>query len=68
MPCELMKFNWFVNKDEAFCLNSKMCKLDKVKKDTDLCFSFGKGQRTLVYVKMNETYKSIDIDTLKSST
>ena len=42
--------------------------LDKVKKDTDLCFSFGKGQRTLVYVKMNDTYKSIDIDTLKSST
>jgi hypothetical protein len=68
MPCELMKFNWFVNKDKEFCLNSKICKLDKVKKDTDLCFSFGKGQRTLIYVKMNETYKSIDRDTLKSST
>jgi hypothetical protein len=67
MPCELMKYEWNVNKDEEFCLNSVMCKLDKAKKDDELCFSFGKGQRTLVYVKMNKLYKSIDKDISKSS-
>jgi hypothetical protein len=69
MPCELMKYDWDVNKDEEFCLNSKMCRLDKATKDDDLCFSFGKtnGHKTLVYVKMNEKYKSIDSDISKSS-
>jgi hypothetical protein len=69
MPCELMKYDWDVNKDEEFCLNYKMCRLDKATKDDDLCFSFGKtnGHKTLVYVKMNEKYKSIDSDISKSS-
>ena len=55
LPCELMKFNWNVNdKDSSFCINDKLCKLDIIKTDdefNELCFSFGKGVRTLIYVK-----------------
>jgi hypothetical protein len=55
LPCELMKFNWNVNdKDSSFCINHKLCKLDIIKKSdefNDLCFSFGKDTRTLIYVK-----------------
>jgi len=63
LPCELMKFNWDINeKDKNFCLNPQQCKLTSIDKDidNDLCFSFNRGVRTLVYVKMNDEYKSID--------
>jgi hypothetical protein len=64
MPCELMKFNWDVNNpNNKFCLNHNECGLRNISKSTDkdLCFSFGKGIRTLIYVKMNKDYKSLDI-------
>jgi len=63
-PCELMKFDWDINKENMFCLNPSLCKLDNIN-ITDinkLCFSFDKGNRTLIYVKKNENYKSIDKD------
>lgn len=56
LPCELMKFDWNIKKDAPFCLNAKQCKLDLVYDDDipkDLCFSFSKGYRTLIYVKKN---------------
>jgi hypothetical protein len=72
MPCELMKFDWNVNdKNYRFCLNRALCKLNKLDKtdEKSLCFSFGKGRRTLIYVKMNKDYQSFDddekIDTIK---
>ena len=62
-PCELMKFNWDVNnKDINYCLNSKLCKLEENKLNKTMCYSFGKGVRTLIYVKMNTNFKSLDID------
>lgn len=67
LPCELMKFNWNIKENVPFCLNNKLCKLDIVYGDDppkDLCFSFNKGWRTLIYVK-----KSIGIsDNLYSKT
>jgi hypothetical protein len=53
-PCEFMKFNWDTKKDIDFCLNRVQCNLPKAtKKDKEskLCFSFGKGIRSLIYIK-----------------
>jgi hypothetical protein len=69
MPCELMKFDWDVsNPHSKFCLNPARCKLPTIDKtvNNDMCFSFGKGKRTLIYVKTNKDFKSLD-ENLKSS-
>ena len=50
IPCELMKFSWDVKKNKEFCLNPKKCILD-IMNVNDLCFSFNKGQREVIYVK-----------------
>ncbi len=54
-PCSLMQYNWDLKKDDGFCLNQITCKLDffdtKLTKK-DLCFSFAKGNRILVYVRI----------------
>jgi hypothetical protein len=68
LPCELMKFHWDVNKDEKFCLNPQLCKLDTNIKPDDLCFSFNKlGKATLIYVKDTSALKSIDTNSSISS-
>jgi len=54
IPCELMKFNWNIMKNKEFCLNRKKCILDEMN-IKDLCFSFTKGHRTVIYVKKNKT-------------
>jgi len=53
IPCELMKYDWNVTKNKDFCLNPKKCILDKMN-ITDLCFSFNKGNREVIYVKKNK--------------
>jgi len=54
-PCSLMKFDWDIHKNNEFCLNTKLCKLDAITDPDDLCFNFGKTEhRILVYVKMDE--------------
>jgi hypothetical protein len=55
-PCELMKFPWDIKTDKDFCINIKNCNLPNATpndRKTKLCFSFGKGSRTLVYIKKN---------------
>lgn len=55
-PCEFMKFNWDIKTDTEFCINSKTCKLPKASqfdRERQMCFSFAKGVKTLVYVKKN---------------
>jgi len=61
LPCELVKFNWDVNRDNKFCLNSKKCKLDAPTKE-DVCYSFNDIKyATLIYVKENaDVMKSVD--------
>ena len=56
LPCELMKFDWNVKEDQEFCLNPRQCKLDLIydKIPDDLCFSFAKGERLLVYIKKTD--------------
>uniref|UniRef100_A0A6C0CEU9 Uncharacterized protein n=1 Tax=viral metagenome TaxID=1070528 RepID=A0A6C0CEU9_9ZZZZ len=65
MPCELMKFNWDVkNPKSKFCLNPRICQLKNLDKtdNNNQCFSFGKGVRTIIYVKMNKDYKSLELN------
>lgn len=52
LPCELMKYDWFNNKDD-FCINPSLCKLDKTDSrmyTKDLCFNVSKGNRVYIYV------------------
>jgi hypothetical protein len=63
LPCELMKFDWDIHRDNSFCINPLLCNVnnvDKSSKNKIQCFSFNKGKRTLVYVKMNSNYLSFD--------
>ena len=65
IPCELMKYDWNVMKNSEFCINKKECILDNhsnksikdiIQKDkNELCFSFNKGPRLLIYVTKNST-------------
>jgi hypothetical protein len=66
-PCSLMKFDWDVKKNVEFCLNPVSCKLDKaINKKIQPCFSFGKGDRILVYVRVDD--KSVSpISSISSS-
>jgi hypothetical protein len=51
-----MKFDWNVNKNKEFCLNNNKCVLDIMNVE-DLCFSFNKGVREIIYVKKNADKK-----------
>ena len=63
IPCELMKYDWNVMKNSEFCINKKECILDThsnesikdiIRKDkNELCFSFNKGARLLIYINKN---------------
>jgi hypothetical protein len=75
-PCELMKFNWNVKQNNDFCLNLQKCNLPKPAKNkkgdviSNLCFSFNKGDRILVYVKKSKLDTVGDkksIENIKSS-
>jgi len=65
-PCSLMKYDWDLRKDETFCLNAKLCKLDFDNKQNNLCFSFAKGDRILIYVRIDDD-KTSNITTINSS-
>ena len=67
IPCALIKHDWEVNnKNDTFCLNPIQCKLDNAN-PKNLCFSFGKGYRTLIFVKNQKELKSIDENISNSS-
>jgi hypothetical protein len=73
LPCELMKFNWNIHSDTKFCINEKLCKLPNLKNrrkelQPDLCFSFAKGNRTIIYVKKNPEYVSINTNSTNIQT
>jgi len=56
-PCSLMKYDWNLRKSGDFCLNPVTCKLDFFNplknKSKSLCFSFARGERNLVYVRID---------------
>lgn len=65
-PCSLMEYNWDLRNDQEFCLNKKLCKLNFEIDKNDLCFSFGKGDRILTYVRIDEEKTDV-ITTINSS-
>ncbi len=55
--CSLIPYEWDLKKNEEFCFNPNECKINlttNIKKLKDLCFSFGTGNRTLIYVRKNK--------------
>ena len=58
--CSLIPFDWDVKKNSEFCLNTKLCKLDVLNPNEQrkLCFSFNKGSRVLVYIRIKDNDKS----------
>ena len=60
-PCELMPFDWNIHKSNDFCLNVAECKLDKaINPKNNLCFSFNKNSRSIIYVLKDKNFKSLD--------
>jgi hypothetical protein len=54
IPCELMKYNWNTVYDNNICLNRMNCMPDILKGTVEkgnVCFSFSRGSRILVYVR-----------------
>ena len=54
IPCELMKYDWNIQNNGDFCLNTAKCIPDVLKhklKHHDICFNFSKGKRILIYVR-----------------
>jgi len=66
VPCELMKYNWSITNNNEFCLNPKKCSLDKIN-PKDLCFSFNKGRRCVIYVAKNINRQDVANTSNKSS-
>jgi hypothetical protein len=60
MPCGLISYNWDINDSDEneFCLNREFCTPAKPLKDEYLCFAFNKGNRTLIYTRIEDEYKS----------
>lgn len=74
LPCELMPFEWDIKKSKEFCLNTKECIPDiikgKLRQKINLCFSFNKGNRTLIYIKKDKNdilSKSSDNDNISNN-
>jgi hypothetical protein len=54
IPCELMKYDWNIIKNNDFCLNTNKCIPELLKKKLkvrDICFNFSKGNKILIYVR-----------------
>jgi hypothetical protein len=60
LPCFLVPYQWDVNNHyERFCLNPAACNVERIHQTRrDLCFSFGRGLRVVLYVRKS-TIKSI---------
>jgi hypothetical protein len=62
IPCELMKFDWDIKNPSEFCLNRKKCILDSMNINYhNLCFSFNKGSREIIYIKDSKDKSSSSI-------
>ncbi len=65
-PCSLMPYDWDLRKDDDFCLNPKSCQLDFFNPLHQnylkmLCFSFAKGRRILIYVRVVDDDKESEL-------
>jgi len=61
-PCSLINYDWDVRRNHEMCLNPNECELSfkyNIKRVKDLCFSFGSGNRYLIYIQKSKTDTSI---------
>ena len=68
-PCELMKYDWLLNKDD-FCLNTANCQLDRKKERGILCFNTSKiNNNTYIYVRVDDDKRVLNLlrDNLKKT-
>ena len=72
IPCELMKYDWKIIKNNDFCLNTAKCIPDVLRKKLktkDICFNFSKGRKLLIYVRKDakpDTSSEKDANVIKS--
>jgi len=69
VPCELMKYDWLLNKDD-FCLSPTECQLDRKTAETELCFNTSKIENnTYIYVKVDDDMRVLKLlrDNLKKT-
>lgn len=74
-PCSLIKYDWNIKNNELYCLNPSKCDINTLIDINDinnLCFNFGKGNRTLIYIRKDKTtvlqsknYKIDDIEKME---
>jgi hypothetical protein len=69
VPCELMKYDWLLNKED-FCLNTANCQLDRKTERDILCFNTSKiNNNTYIYVKVDDDMRVLKLlrDNLKKT-
>ncbi len=71
-PCKLQKFDWNINKDEIFGVKRLKCELSKdIDEKKDIAYSFMRGSRVLVYVRIDNnktsSIKSFSISSLSKT-
>lgn len=67
--CKLFKYDWkkyLYLSNDGFCLGKYQCNLTDID-EKDLCFNFSKGERILIYVKKDNSFKSPSFKSSSSS-
>ena len=65
--CPLFKYDWKSKSKNDFCISKKECELFEIIDEKDLCFNFSKGNKVLIYVKIDDTKNKSFISTKKQN-
>lgn len=65
--CPLFKYDWKSQSKNDFCISKKECELLEIIDEKDLCFNFSKGNKVLIYVKIDDTKTKSFISTKKNN-
>lgn len=65
--CPLFKYDWKSEFKNDFCISKKECELLEIINEKDLCFNFSKGNKVLIYVKVDDTKIKSFISTKKQN-
>jgi len=61
-PCSLIMHDWMDKSKNDFCLNPKTCFITPIKDPlkNHTCFSYNKGDRLYIYIRIDDEYKTVD--------
>lgn len=65
--CPLFKYDWKSKSKNDFCISKKECELFEIIDEKDLCFNFSKGNKVLIYVKIDDTKNKSFVSTKKQN-